>query len=143
MLYEVITQVTARAHMEIILQAMSQGQTQEGLPHLTALLDTIRPARPSDNNRAIDNLRKLSQLLENHPAYRAALRNQLGNLLSNCTQVRLYSDTGILANEGFFSTIKRRLGYRRITSYNVCYTKLLRTRGIYIPYCCLLRIFVD
>lgn len=98
--------------MESILQKMIHCQAGTSLIQLTALIDQIRPARPNDHPAVIDKLNQLSRLLETQPEYRAALRTLLNTTLANCTQVRLYSDTGILANEGFFATIKRRIGYR-------------------------------
>lgn len=98
--------------MEYILREMAQRHASDGLSHLIALIDTIRPARSSDFHTAIDNIHALCQLLEQNPSYRSALRDQIDTLLASCTQVRLYSDTGILANEGFFATLKQRVGYR-------------------------------
>ncbi len=91
--------------MESILQKMIHCQAGTSLIQLTALIDQIRPARPNDHPAVIDKLTQLSRLLETQPEYRAALRTLLNTTLANCTQVRLYSDTGILANEGFFATL--------------------------------------
>ncbi len=98
--------------MQSILEAMT-GQEAGGARHnIAALVDQIRPANPKNAGEAVNKLRTLCYLLEHNPCYRSALRRQLDDLLGHCTHVRLYSDTGILSNEGFFSTIKRRIGYR-------------------------------
>lgn len=98
--------------MEHILQKMAQHPDDDARNGLIALIDAIRPVKVSDHRSAIDNLQHLCHLLEENPGYRTALRAQINALLENCTQVRLYSDTGILANEGFFPTLKQRIGYR-------------------------------
>ncbi len=98
--------------MESILQDMIRTPAGGALNHLIRLVNELRPRQPADHTSAINNLRALCHLLEQHADYRAALREEFDLLLANGTQVRLYSDTGILANEGFFSALIGRIGYR-------------------------------
>ena len=77
---------------------------------LKELIDALRPAKASDTVTAVNNARALCYLLEQHADYRAALRKQLFALLGTTRQVQLYTDTGILSNESFFTAIQRRVG---------------------------------
>ncbi|MBY0346380.1 MAG: site-specific recombinase [Neisseriaceae bacterium] len=97
--------------MEAILQSMLNAKN-DPLPSLKALIDALRPARANDSVTTINNAHALCYLLEHHAEYRAALGQQLLELLGNTRQVQLYTDTGILSNESFFTTIKRRIGYK-------------------------------
>lgn len=97
--------------MEVILQSMMSAKS-DPLPALKALIDALRPARADDGVTVINNAHALCYLLEHHAEYRTALSQQLLQLLGNTRQVQLYTDTGILSNESFFTTIKRRIGYK-------------------------------
>lgn len=97
--------------MEIILQSMMSAK-KDPLPALKALIDALRPARADDSMTAINNAHALCYLLEHHAEYRKALSQQLLQLLSNTRQVPLYTDTGILSNESFFTTLNRRISYK-------------------------------
>ncbi|MGL4995863.1 MAG: site-specific recombinase, partial [Deefgea sp.] len=77
---------------------------------LKELIDALRPVKVSDTVSAVNNARALCYLLEQHADYRAALRKQLFTLLGSTRQVQLYTDTGILSNESFFTAIQRRIG---------------------------------
>ncbi|MBE9608011.1 site-specific recombinase [Chitinilyticum piscinae] len=98
--------------MEHCLQAMVDAPASTALENVRALIGAIRPKQASDSATAINNLRALSFLLEQHPAYREALRTQLDQLMGNTRQVQLYTDTGILSNEPLLAGLRRRIGER-------------------------------
>jgi site-specific recombinase len=79
---------------------------------LVALFDTLRPKRTSDGARATANVRTLCQLLKGNPAHAIALRNYLRNLLASRRHASLYTEIGVLSNDGFFSELKTRIAYR-------------------------------
>jgi len=79
---------------------------------LADLIVTLRPHSVRHTEQAIKNLRALTYLLEHQPDYRQALRQGLLALLTETRQIALYTDAGILANEGFFSALSRRIGER-------------------------------
>ncbi|MDN0074221.1 site-specific recombinase [Crenobacter sp. SG2303] len=79
---------------------------------LADLIVTLRPPSARHTEQAIQNLRALTYLLEHQPDYRQALRQGLLALLTETRQIALYTETGILANEGFFTALSRRIGER-------------------------------
>jgi len=79
---------------------------------LADLIATLRPHAARQTEQAIKNLRALTYLLEHQPDYRHALRQGLLALLMETRQIALYTEAGILANEGFFSALSRRIGER-------------------------------
>ncbi|WP_373974396.1 site-specific recombinase [Chitinibacter sp. SCUT-21] len=97
--------------MEQLLREMQNSKTdQDSLTKLTALVNALRPMKADDHIAAINNARALCYLLEQHPEYRAALRNEFYSLLDNTRQVNLYTETGILLNESMMTAVKRRIG---------------------------------
>ncbi|GAA5784611.1 site-specific recombinase [Chitiniphilus shinanonensis] len=98
--------------MQVTLLKMTTAADSAQVPLLVELVDGLRPRRASDERAAIHNVQALCYLLESHPDYRAALRRALLYLLSTCWQVPLYTETGILSNETFFATLRRRIGLR-------------------------------
>ncbi|QEL55360.1 site-specific recombinase [Chromobacterium paludis] len=79
---------------------------------LAALIAALRPARRQPPQQATVSLQALSFLLEHHADYRQALRQALSTLLAESRQIPLYTEAGILANDGFGSTLMHRLGER-------------------------------
>jgi len=82
------------------------------LAPLTALIDALRPHKGEQPDCAENNLRNLTLLLQQHPQHAVCLRRHLLHLLSLRRQSSLYTDVGILSNDGFFSELRRRLLYR-------------------------------
>jgi site-specific recombinase len=82
---------------------------------LVALVDCLRPRhrwvwqQPDDPAQAV---RTLTQLLKGNPAQAWKLRNYITNLLEKRRHTSLYSDIGILSNDGFVTELKRRITYR-------------------------------
>jgi site-specific recombinase len=86
------------------------------IDHLADLVDALRPRRAlhhateyADARMAV---RTLCQLLRGHPAQAWALRSYLTRLLETRRHTSLYSDVGVLSNDGFFTELKRRIAYR-------------------------------
>jgi site-specific recombinase len=81
---------------------------------LIDLVDKLRPRRASDYDYARAQVRTLCQLLKGHPGQAWALRRYLTTLLETRRHTSLYSDVGILSNDGFFTELKRRIAYRML-----------------------------
>ncbi|MBV8680047.1 MAG: site-specific recombinase [Aquitalea sp.] len=97
--------------LDSIFQSLCQGHCTTA----TALADLVRSLRPdsADNGeQAVMNIRALAWLLEHHPEYRQVLRTALLDLLTQTRQIPLYTESGILANTGFFTTLSKRVGER-------------------------------
>lgn len=79
---------------------------------LVELVEALRPKRPTDVALATANVKTLSQLLKGNPQQAMALRDYILRVLSSRRHTSLYTDTGILSNDGFFIELLRRLTYR-------------------------------
>jgi len=79
---------------------------------LVDLADQLRPRRAGDHAYACAQVRTLVQLLKGHPGQAWALRRYLTTLLATRRHTSLYSDVGILSNDGFFTELKKRIAYR-------------------------------
>lgn len=79
---------------------------------LAELFDALRPKHPSDGALATANVRTLCQLLKGNPQQAWALRNYLLCVLARRRHTSLYTDIGILSNDGFFTELLRRIFYR-------------------------------
>ena len=87
----------------------TQPDTIDGL---TDLLQQLRPAKPHQIDQAITNVRTLTQLLQGNHNHAIALRSYVLRAFSLRHQTSLYTDTGILSNDGFFTELFQRLSYR-------------------------------
>jgi site-specific recombinase len=79
---------------------------------LADLVDKLRPRRAHDAAYARAQVRTLIQLLKGDPGHAWALRRYITTLLETRRHTSLYSDVGILSNDGFFTELKRRIAYR-------------------------------
>ena len=79
---------------------------------LADLVDRLRPRRARDHAYPREQVRTLTQLLKGNPAQAWALRRYLVRLLETRRQTSLYSDVGILSNDGFFTELRKRVVYR-------------------------------
>jgi site-specific recombinase len=79
---------------------------------LVDLVDCLRPRQARDHDYACAGVRTLTQLLKGHPGQAWALRRYLTTLLETRRHTSLYSDVGILSNDGFFTELKKRIAYR-------------------------------
>lgn len=82
---------------------------------LVDLVECLRPRHrwvwqnPDDPAQAV---RTLTQLLKGNPAQAWSLRRYITTLLERRRHTSLYSDIGILSNDGFVTELKRRVTYR-------------------------------
>ncbi len=79
---------------------------------LVELVEHLRPAATSDVQLASARIRTLTHLLRGSPALASALRSYLARLLESRRHASLYTDIGVLSNDGFFTELKRRISYR-------------------------------
>ncbi|KQQ45719.1 recombinase [Duganella sp. Leaf126] len=93
-----------------ILQRLDANSNDIGL--MVELFATLRPRRPTDGARATSNVRTLTQLLKGEPAHAMALRGYTRNLLAARRHASLYTEIGVLSNDGFFSELKHRIASR-------------------------------
>ncbi|MFL6708535.1 MAG: site-specific recombinase [Massilia sp.] len=82
------------------------------IDELTALVDCLRPRHSSQADIAAANTRTLTALLRGQPILAAGLGAALCSLLEQRRHASLYTDIGILSNDGFFVELKRRIAYR-------------------------------
>lgn len=81
---------------------------------LADLVQKLRPAKPHQIDRATANVRTLTQLLQGNHSHAIALRHYLLRVFSTRHQTSLYTDTGILSSNGFFTELFQRLSYRML-----------------------------
>lgn len=93
-----------------ILESISDATTS--IDTLVKLFNTLRPRRPADAAQAIANVRTLTRLLKADPAHAQALRDYVLRLLNARRHSSLYTEIGVLSNDGFFTELKRRIAYR-------------------------------
>jgi site-specific recombinase len=79
---------------------------------LVDLVECLRPRRPSHHEYARAAVRTLRQLLKGNPDHAWTLRSYLTTLLETRRHTSLYTDIGVLSNDGFFTELKRRISYR-------------------------------
>ncbi|WP_332877610.1 site-specific recombinase [Massilia sp. S19_KUP03_FR1] len=79
---------------------------------LVELVECLRQRRRQKRPQARLAVRTLTQLLKGNPGHAWALRSYLTRLLEKRRHTSLYSDIGILSNDGFFTELKRRIAYR-------------------------------
>lgn len=79
---------------------------------LVALFDELRPPNPNDGQRARINILALCGYLQTQPEQAWRLRCYILTLLKNRRHTSLYTDIGILSNDGFFTELLRRAAYR-------------------------------
>jgi site-specific recombinase len=79
---------------------------------LVELFGALRPMHSSDGALAAANVRTLCQLLRGNPQQAWALRNYVLRVLSSRRHTSLYTDIGILSNDGFVTELLRRICYR-------------------------------
>ena len=79
---------------------------------LTELVAALRPRHPSQGDIAATNVRSLTAMLRGEAPLAAGLGTALCTLLEQRRHASLYTDIGILSNDGFVVELKRRIAYR-------------------------------
>lgn len=93
------------------------------LQQITALSDVPDPAvlkrlidelRVSDKEPALanQNIQDLIDILRQHPEYADGLSSFVLKLIIEYRQIALYTDTGIMSDQGFFNSLRRLIGHR-------------------------------
>ena len=93
------------------------------LQQITALSDVPDPAvlkrlidelRVSDKEPALanENIQDLIDILRHHPEYGDGLASFVLKLIIKYRQIALYTDTGIMSDQGFFNSLRRLVGHR-------------------------------
>ena len=101
--------------MEKLLERFGQAD-QDPVRLWSALVDKLRPARPTEADTAAGNLRELGNLLARRPDLLANLRKAVLELFAGRKQVTMYVSSGLLPSTGFFSETSRRFGSRTRSS---------------------------
>ncbi|MFC0252664.1 site-specific recombinase [Massilia consociata] len=89
--------------------------TSDRIDLLVDLVECLRPRnrwvwqKPDDPGEAV---RTLTQLLKGNPEQAWSLRAYITRILETRRHTSLYSDIGILSNDGFVTELKRRITYR-------------------------------
>ena len=97
--------------MERLLERFGQPD-QDQVALWVALVDKLRPPRPTQTDTATENLRTLSHLLARRPDLLSNLRSAMRRLFDERKQVTMYVSSGLLPSTGFFSETSRRIGGR-------------------------------
>ena len=93
------------------------------LQQITALSDVPDPAvlkRLIDELRVTEkepvlansNIQNLIDILRQHPEYGDGLASFVLKLIIQYRQIALYTDTGIMSDQGFFNSLRRLIGHR-------------------------------
>ncbi|MBJ7309247.1 site-specific recombinase [Rugamonas sp. CCM 8940] len=81
---------------------------------MVELFNTLRPKRAADAEHATANVRTLCQLLKGNPEHAAALHGYVRSVLRARRHASLYTEIGVLSNDGFFTELKRRISFRML-----------------------------
>ena len=98
--------------MLTLLSRIAAHPANDDMGAVADLVARIRPSHPSRVSEATANLRRLVKLLRDNPIAASGLRHHLLHLLSTRRHTTLYTDTGILPSDGFFTEFFRRLSFR-------------------------------
>lgn len=79
---------------------------------LVELLEQLRPENVKDAALASGRICTLYTLLKEHSGLASALRSYLVRLIESRRHASVYTDIGILSNDGFFTELMRRISYR-------------------------------
>lgn len=106
----------------------------DSLQQLGALVDAVRPPRffriGEWRERAVSRWRYLNEQLSANETYRRALGATVAQLFATKRQVKLYSESGLLPNSGFFSELSRKLTHKLLPmprdseELNECFSQL-------------------
>lgn len=95
-----------------LLDDMASSMEKPRAELVQLLIDRLRPSSSRDIDDIHYRLRRLIDTLKSSPTRAQILHDYVFALIANFHQVSLYSDSGILGNEGFFSAMHQRLAWR-------------------------------
>ena len=94
-----------------LLEHIADNAQSNDASDLITLVRYLRPRRP-DAHDAHEPLKVLIDVLRSRPVLADGLRNYLSSLLAARNHSFLYAESGILANTGFFTELRHRIGNR-------------------------------
>lgn len=97
------------AALDAAIERLRAAGEAERLDALRGLVAAVRPARPQQGNVARAQLLNLTQRVREAPLARAAVRDALLWLLGTRQPLRLFTESGVLPQEGLFAGLWRRL----------------------------------
>ncbi|WP_367110024.1 site-specific recombinase [uncultured Psychrobacter sp.] len=100
--------------MSDIKRILQQITALSDVPDSSVLKRLINELRVTDNapNLANNKIQELINLLRQYPEYGHGLAHFILKLITQSRQIVLYTDTGIMSDEGFFSGLRRLIGHR-------------------------------
>lgn len=100
--------------MSEIKRILQQITALSDVPEPSVLKRLIDELRVTDKEPALanENLQTLIDLLRKHPEYGDGLASFVLKLIIEYRQIALYTDTGIMSDHGFFSSLRRLIGHR-------------------------------
>ena len=78
---------------------------------LKRLIDELRVG-DKESDQANENIQSLIDILRQHPEYGDGLSSFVLKLIIQYRQISLYTDTGIMSDQGFFNSLRRLIGHR-------------------------------
>ena len=100
--------------MSEIKRILQQITALSDVPDASVLKRLIDELRVTEKNPALANrkIQSLIDLMQTHPEYGDGLASFVLKLIIQYRQIALYTDTGIMSDEGFFSSLRRLVGHR-------------------------------
>ena len=100
--------------MSEIKHILQQITALSDVPDPTVLKRLIDELRVSDKEPALANkkVQELIEILRQHPEYGDGLSSFVLTLIIQYRQIALYTDTGIMSDQGFFNSLRRLIGHR-------------------------------
>lgn len=124
--------------MLALLERIAANPDNNSIDDLTFIMQKLRPSKPCQLEQASTNIRTFTQLLQGKRSHAIALRHYLLQVFSARHQTRLYTDTGILSSNGFFSELLQRFTYRLLPPavsdhcLRDCLDRVLPTKSDYV-----------
>ncbi|MFK4000269.1 site-specific recombinase [Psychrobacter namhaensis] len=99
------------SELKLILQQIT---ALSDVPDAAVLKRLIDELRVSDKEPALANekIQSLIDILYQHPEYGDGLSSFVLRLIIQYRQIALYTDTGIMSDQGFFNSLRRLVGHR-------------------------------
>ena len=100
--------------MSEIKRILQQITALSDVPDASVLKRLIDELRVTEKNPALANrkIQSLIEVMQLHPEYGDGLASFVLKLIIQYRQIALYTDTGIMSDEGFFSSLRRLVGHR-------------------------------
>ncbi|MGI9340825.1 MAG: site-specific recombinase, partial [Psychrobacter sp.] len=100
--------------MSEIKRILQQITALSDVPEPSVLKRLIDELRVTDKKPALANqkIQALIDILQQHPEYGDGLASFVLKLITEYRQITLYTDTGIMSDQGFFSSLRRLIGHR-------------------------------